>query len=296
MDPLTQTVRLLRPQALAWKHGDRSAAWTETFPASNGAAFCLVAAGNCRFEMAGDQSRHLGEGDYLLLAAPRAWRLFNDDTPTNILTRLIGGHFHFDDANAGLLATLVPSTVHVRSTEAGAGRIHRVLGLIEEEAMSDRPGRTLVLERYLEIMLIEAIRHDGGLIDDVRHSLLAGLRDRQIGAALRALHADIRRAWTVADLAEIAGMSRSVFAERFSRIVGLPPIDYLLHWRMALAKDALRLGDSRLTDIAFACGYQSASAFSTAFSRVVGCSPARYAAQRRSRGALKKTIASGDAN
>jgi AraC-like DNA-binding protein len=72
-------------------------------------------------------------------------------------------------------------------------------------------------------------------------------------------------------------MSRSVFAERFSRIVGLPPMDYLLRWRMAVAKDALRSGRRRLAEVAFACGYQTVSAFSTAFTRTVGCAPSRYA-------------------
>jgi AraC-like DNA-binding protein len=82
--------------------------------------------------------------------------------------------------------------------------------------------------------------------------------------------------------ADAAGTSRSVFADRFNRIVGMPPIDYLKHWRMALAKDTLRSEDGRLAEIASACGYQSARAFSAAFSRVVGCSPARYATGRRS--------------
>jgi AraC-like DNA-binding protein len=83
--------------------------------------------------------------------------------------------------------------------------------------------------------------------------------------------------WTIARLAAVAGMSRSVFAERFSRTVGRPPIDYLLRWRMAVAKDALRARDRRLAEIAFACGYESVSAFSTAFTRTVGCPPSRYA-------------------
>jgi AraC-like DNA-binding protein len=77
-------------------------------------------------------------------------------------------------------------------------------------------------------------------------------------------------------------MSRSAFAERFCRTVGLPPIDYLTQWRIAVARDMLRSGDHRLEQVAFACGYQSASAFSTAFARTVGCPPSRYAAARRS--------------
>jgi AraC-like DNA-binding protein len=130
-------------------------------------------------------------------------------------------------------------------------------------------------------MLVEAIRHGSGGVGEVRQGLLAGLGD-QNSAALRALHTDIKRAWTVAQLADVAGTSRSVFAERFNRIVGMPPMDYLKHWRMALAKDALRSRDGCLAEIAFACGYQSASAFSTAFTRVVGCSPAQYPTGRRS--------------
>ena len=129
-------------------------------------------------------------------------------------------------------------------------------------------------------MLVEAIRRGSGHSGEARRRLLAGLADRQVAAALRALHADITRQWTVQQLADVAGSSRSAFAERFNRIVGMPPIDYLTHWRMALAKDALRSGAGRLSELAFACGYQSASAFSTTFSRVVGCSPARDAAER----------------
>jgi AraC-like DNA-binding protein len=304
LDPLTQTARLLRPKALTWKQAERAGDWALRFPGNAGVAFCLVAAENCRLEMPGYDSRQLDQGDYLLLAAPPAWMLSNGEAtacsdfeaaragsdPHQTLvdrggarpvTRLIGGHFGFDDANTALLTTLMPAMALIRSSEPGATRLRGVLGLIDDEALSDRPGRTLVLERLLEIMLVEAIRHSSGGGGELRQGLLAGLGDRQVAAALRALHADIGRQWTVAQLADVAGASRSVFAERFNRIVGMPPIDYLTHWRMALAKDALRSGDGRLHEVALACGYQSASAFSTAFSRVVGCSPARYAAGER---------------
>jgi AraC-like DNA-binding protein len=308
LDPLTETVRLLRPKALTWKQAEHAGEWTLRFRGHAGMAFCLIAAGNCRLEMAGHQPRRLDQGDYLLLAAPPAWTLGNGEAVAGVdfeapptspdphrtsqpswanrgdartVTRLIGGHFGFDEANADLLAALVPAVAHIRSSEPGAARLRSMLGLVDEEASSDRPGRTVVLERLLEIMLVEAIRHTSDNGGEVRQGLLAGLADRQVAAALRALHDDIRRQWTVAQLADVAGSSRSVFAERFNRIVGMPPIDYLTQWRMALAKDALCAGAGRLNEVAFACGYQSASAFSTAFSRVVGCSPARYAAGRR---------------
>lgn len=313
LDPLTQTVELLRPTAFTWKVGEVSGDWSLRFPANGGVAFTLIATGGCRLDLPGRQTEVLGPGDFILLAAPPDWTL-SDGAPTASLdfrpafqesgpvrtyvgpasatpgTRLVGGHFRIDEANAGLLGELMPTVVRVRSSEPGAGRLRAILGLIDDEALSDRPGRSMILQRLLEIMLVEAIRHQAGDLGQGRRGLLAGLGDRQVGAALRAIHGDIQKRWTVEQLAAIAGTSRSVLAERFTRIVGLPPIDYLLRWRMALAKDALAKnalgrGEKRLAEVAFACGYQSASAFSTAFTRTVGCSPARYAAERRAEAA-----------
>ncbi len=274
-------------------------------------SFCLIGAGSCRLQVSDGEPKLLREGDYVLLTAPPAWTLSKgegaaledfeavyagpDGRPALVgkenagpLTRLLGGQFAFDTANAELLKGLLPAVVEIRSSEPPAERLRGLLDLIGNEAISDRPGRTLVLERLLEIMLVEAIRREAGHAGEVRNGLLAGLADPQLAAALRAMHAEIRRSWTVAQVATIAGMSRSVFAERFSRIVGLAPIDYLLQWRMAVAKDALRFGNSRLAEIAFDCGYKSIGAFSTAFSRTVGCPPGKYTT-----GFIKQQIRSG---
>ena len=301
MDPLTQIVGLLRPKALTWKVAEGGGDWASRFPAHSGVAFCLIAAGSCRLQLEGGATIPLDEGDFVLLSAPPRWTL-SDGAPSDAVdfqrvgaerlrrrmgqpdaapaTRLVGGHFSFDDANGGLLTDLMPGVVRIGAEEATAGRLRGVLALIDDEAFSDRPGRGLVLERLLEIMLVEAIRHAAGPAGDVRPGLLAGLADGPVAAALRAMHRDVARAWTVATLAAEAGTSRSVLAERFTRIVGVTPIDYLLRWRMALAKDALRFGNRRLVEVAEACGYRSASAFSTAFRRMVGCPPARYAKAR----------------
>jgi AraC-like DNA-binding protein len=98
------------------------------------------------------------------------------------------------------------------------------------------------------------------------------------------MHAHVGRAWTVARLARDAALSRSAFFERFTRIVGLPPMEYLVAWRMAVAKDLLRRGECGLSEVAERVGYGSASTFSTAFSRHVGQPPGRYARARRARG------------
>ena len=91
------------------------------------------------------------------------------------------------------------------------------------------------------------------------------------------MHQDPARAWTVEQLAREAALSRSAFFERFARAVGVPPMEYLLAWRMALAKALLRRNDCGVAEVAERVGYSSASTFSTAFSRRVGQPPARYA-------------------
>jgi AraC-like DNA-binding protein len=310
LDPLTQTISLLRPRALLWKQLDASGRWSIRLPENDGVVFCLVAQGGCVFQTAGRDRRKLEQGDFLLMSSPPEWTLADSESSpstftkkvfaapglqlTSIgdpsegpVTRILGGRFVFDDSNASLLQALLPAIVEIQSFEAGAARLRNVLDSIGEEASSDRPGRTFVLDRLLELMLVEAIRHRATRPHADHRNLLAGLADQKTAAALRALHADPRRSWSVAELAAIAGMSRSVFAERFRRNVGLSPIDYLLQWRMALAKDALRFRNGRVAEVAFACGYQSTSAFSAAFSRTVGCSPARYAAQPVSRDAVQ---------
>lgn len=112
---------------------------------------------------------------------------------------------------------------------------------------------------------------------------MEALADPVIGAALVALHAGVGRPWTVARLAAEVGVSRSVLAERFPGVVGSPPMTYLLHWRIALARHALAEGDTSLAEVAHAVGFGSASALSAAFLRVTGVRPGRWAREQRRR-------------
>jgi transcriptional regulator GlxA family with amidase domain len=137
-----------------------------------------------------------------------------------------------------------------------------------------------VLQRLVEVLVIEALRSTSG--EDAPPGLLRGLADRQLAPAIRQMHGQLARSWTVAQLAKTAALSRSAFFERFTRSVGLPPMEYLLAWRMAVAKDLLRRHDFRIDEVAERVGYGSASTFSTAFSRHVGQPPSRYAREQRS--------------
>src|SRR5579875_837099 len=128
----------------------------------------------------------------------------------------------------------------------------------------------------MELLLVEILRSRAYGPDQLRTGLLSGLADAVTTKALVALHGDVAHPWTTAKLARLCGTSRSALSARFSRIVGLGPIEYLQQWRIALARDELRRGTSSVGDIALAIEFLSASAFSTAFTRSVGCSPRQF--------------------
>jgi len=238
----------------------------------------------------------LEEGDFVLLPAMPSFTLASDldisPTPlplsdsrdirygaqSGALTmRLLGGYFRFDRANAPLLVKLLPPLVHIRRDDAGAARLRRIVEIIGDEADVQRPGRDLILERLVEVLLVEALRFRLGSAARQERGLLAGLSDPALARALREIHADVARRWTVVELARIACMSRAVFAERFTQKVGMPPMQYVLEWRMAIAKDMLRRDRYSLAEVADRVGYQSASAFSAAFARLTDCSPRAFA-------------------
>ena len=188
--------------------------------------------------------------------------------------RLLGGYFVFDSPDAALLVSLLPPLLHVRGVE----RLSTLVRLVGEEADEPRPGRDLVLTRLVEVLLIEALRSTQA--DDAPPGLLRGLADPRLAAAIRQMHGDPARAWTVAAAggdgrALALGLLRPLHARGRPAADGVPP--RLAH---GARQDLLRRNDLGLAEIAERVGYGSASAFSTAFSRHVGqsaesiCAPA----------------------
>ena len=295
-DPLAAVISLLRPRTVLSKVVKGSGAWAVRYEAYRDPAFCLVLDGSCYFDVEGVGLLELKQGDFVLLPVTPAFTLASDlcvkpqrGVPTRAREvrhgapsgpaslRLLGGYFQFDSPNARLLVSLLPPVVHIRGGEQGAGRLRRIAELIGEEASSDHAGRDLVLERLVEVLIIEALRFRPETAGKPEQGLLAGLADPSLARPLRGIHVDVARRWTVAELARTAGMSRAVFAERFTRKVGMPPMQYVQEWRMALAKDILRRERPALAEVAERLGYQSTSAFSTAFARLAGCSPSEFA-------------------
>jgi transcriptional regulator GlxA family with amidase domain len=132
------------------------------------------------------------------------------------------------------------------------------------------------MSRLSEVLLVEAVRQYAAAMGHTETGWLRGLGDPRIGRALGLMHRDIARDWTAEALARAAGLSRSAFVERFSELIGMPPIRYLAFWRLQSARLQLRETRRPLAQIAHAVGYGSEEAFSRAFKREFGVSPARW--------------------
>lgn len=298
-DPLADVIALLRPRTILSKVISGAGRWAVRYAGYEDPGFCLMLEGSCFLDPEGIGRIELKEGDFVLLPAIPSFTMASDSKtkPTPFrpeparteelrhgtksgppTMRQLGGYFRFDHANAHLLVKFLPSMVLIRRGEAGSSRVRRIVELLAEETAARRPGRDLILERLVEVLLVEALRfRPASAAAKGEQGLLAGLADPALARALRRMHEAVAYRWTVEELARAAGMSRATFAERFHRTVGIPPIEYLLEWRIAIAKDLLCRERPPLAQVAERIGYQSASAFSTAFTRHAGCSPSTFA-------------------
>ena len=150
--------------------------------------------------------------------------------------------------------------------------VRDMLALVEAAT----PGTQAILGRMMELLFVEVLRRHASRMPAGAKGLLAALSDPVVGRALQLIHADPARRWTAENLAHEAGSSRTVLGERFNALLGRPPIDYLVGWRMQLAADRLRHGKDGIARIAADIGYESEAAFSRAFKRVTGVSPGRW--------------------
>ncbi|MFD4116910.1 AraC family transcriptional regulator [Streptomyces niveus] len=190
------------------------------------------------------------------------------------------GHIAFDDRNAALLTSLLPPLVIVRVANPHGRRLAQLTDLLATEVGAAAAGSPLVQNHLAQILLVHMLRAHAAQTDRPT-GWLGALNEDGIGAALRAVHADVAHSWTLKELAEISHMSRSAFAQAFKNHVGTTPLEYLIQWRISLARDALARDTLSISELARATGYLSESAFSTAFRRVVGSSPTQFRNQAR---------------
>ncbi|NEV00635.1 AraC family transcriptional regulator [Bradyrhizobium sp. UFLA 03-164] len=193
------------------------------------------------------------------------------DAGAGLELRCLGGRMELPPAAAMLVEALPPVTV-IPADTAATGRIGWLLDRLEEESRAGAPGGAAMTAQIMQMVFIEVLR---ALPDRESRGWLSALSDPRIGPAITAIHRMPGRDWRLEDLAAISHLSRSQFAARFRAAVGRAPIDYLLHWRMVLARRALAQPGATIAAVAAELGYASESAFGVAFRRVTGTTPRR---------------------
>jgi AraC-like DNA-binding protein len=191
---------------------------------------------------------------------------------------LVCGYLACDAQPFNPLLDALPRTIHVGDRAGGA--IRTFVEFAMRESRDQGPGGEVVLGRLSELMFVDVVRRYLETLPATRTGWLSGLREPFVGRALTALHRSPSRNWTIEMLAHEVGLSRSALAERFTHLVGQPPMQYLANWRMQLAAHSLLSGSDSVAAIAERVGYESEAAFSRAFKKMVGVSPSQWRKQR----------------
>jgi len=297
MDPLSDVLSLLKPQSYISGGFELGADVAIQFPKHQGIKCYAMLSGQCWLSVEGvSKAVLLTAGDCFLLPRGLPFSLATDlslpraDFQTLRLARklscaaasnkaegsyIAGGHFILTGSHADLLLKSLPPIVHIRK-EADKAAMRWSLERMREELRDPQPGSSLIAQQLAYMMLVQALRLH--LADGAAGGVgwLFALTDKQLGAAIAAMHDDPGHSWTLQELAVRVGMSRSIFALKFKETVGATPMEYLTRWRMLLAGDRLKNSDDSISVIASSLGYESESAFGKAFKRVMGCSPRQY--------------------
>jgi AraC-like DNA-binding protein len=304
MDVLSDVLRTLRLQNRCYGRFDLTAPWGVEVEAGGprSSHFYVIAEGAGWLEVEGGGGAvPIAGGDLVLL--PKGGRHVLRDHPgsraipikqvvagyrrgpghdfryggTGPLASMVAGHFTFEDGIGDALVESLPPLIHVRSDGgAMAPWLQTTVQFLTAEAEQALPGAETVVSRLADILFVQALRAHLASVTAGSQGWLRALQDPPVAAALRVMHEHPAQAWTVESLASHVSMSRSAFAERFTRQVGEAPLGYLTRWRMQKAARLMLDGDATLGAIARAVGYETESAFGKAFRRHMGISPGEY--------------------
>lgn len=303
MGPFEDVIESMGVECSLYVHLLLKAPWGIAFETGPHARLLMIARGSCWLAAPGIDPLALAAGDCVILKAGVAFSLQDEMgrdlvTCPSLATRLEGrtvryggdgrllemmsAALTFDSAASEPLMALLPKIMHVGLGSDHAHRLLATLQMIGMETVEDRLGAGLVIARLMDVLFLQTIR--AWLEKDAARTTgwLAGLQSHRIGRTIRAMHRDLAHAWTVDELADLAGLSRSRFAAEFKDVVGEAPLGYLTKWRIYRAKAMLRDG-SAIAQAAECVGYESDSALSRAFKRAEGMSPKAW-----------RTLAMGD--
>ena len=296
-DPLSDVMALLDIRNFSAGALDGAGDWAVRFSAHRGVKCYSIVSGQCWLAIEGEPDYvHLQEGDCFVLSRYRPFCAANNPTTPAVEFETLlkgaiknsviqingggecfiaGGHFTLAGDNADFLLEQLPPVVHLTNASDKA-ELRWALDLLRKELHDPKPGGRLIAQHLAHMMLLQALRlHlSEGSVEGV--GLLSALADRQMNEAISLMHKDPAHHWTVAELANRAGLSRSIFALKFKQTVGKSPMEYLTLWRMMLAGERLKSSNDTISDIALSLGYESQSAFSKAFKKTMGCSPREH--------------------
>lgn len=315
MDVLSDVVSVMRTGEPRSARVEWHGPWGQRFLPAPGGGFTVVLQGACWLLPEGGEPLTMGVGDVLFLprgpgyaladhpssplaeaacdtaggarrehrfgAPPAGGPATGDRAPTTVT---LCGAYQLDTARAHPLLDELPDVLHLPAGVEQGTRIRAAVELLGGELAEPGLGTDTVVPALLDTMLLLILRdwfESRGRSGAVTTGWTAALADRAVGPALHAIHRDPAAAWTVADLADRAGLSRAAFARRFAALVGRPPLGYLTWWRMTVASRLLRESDLPLGALAARVGYGSESALTAAFKREYGTAPGRYRGDRR---------------
>lgn len=305
MDIVTEVLSTLRVTSALFARFEATAPWGIHFAVERVVKFCLVTQGSCWLTMDDKpESIRLEKGDFFATSHGARYRI--GDSPQTAAhpieellgpakrptteaihiggkgtasTALLNGLIAFDDLGGVHLGELFPPLILIRQAQAEHSGFATYLHLLTKEGSSEEPGSRLIANWLGGILFVHAIRIYAASPESNQPGWIGALTDPHIATAIRVMHEQVARSWTVNELARLSGMSRSSFAVRFKELVGMPPLDYLGNWRIYLAMRAFRDSTETLAQVALTVGYESDSAFSKAFKRKTGLTPAQYRRQ-----------------
>jgi AraC-like DNA-binding protein len=295
-DPLSDMLTLLNARCILSGGFVSGGAWSLRFPRPDRIKISAVAKGHCWLVLDGMEPVRLDAGDVVLLNGIHPFVLASDLSaePVDAVTVFsdrrggtarhgdgddffyVGGHIALESDGGDLLRDVLPPMIHVRASVDEATVLRWLLDQLMREMAADRPGALLATAQLAQLMFLQALRTHIEAGELMTSGWLRAIGDARIAPALRLMHNDPGRSWTLGELAKAVGMSRTTFALRFRQAAGVAPLGYLLGWRMHLARRALREGKMPVSALALSLGYTSESAFSNAFKREFGTAPKRY--------------------
>jgi AraC-like DNA-binding protein len=296
-DALSEVLQDLRLSGVSYGRCELHRPWGISFPPQGAARFHFVAAGDCWLHSPELGWTPLHTGDVALLPrgtghaladtadgqtkpidgfpleeiGDRTYRLAAGGAGTRAL--LFCGSVNFDEPAVHPLLQLMPPALIVRGAATDDATLPVLLNTMADEVVDQRVGAATVLTRLADAVITRVVRAWVEARTDDATGWLAAIRDPKIGRALAAIHRRPGHPWSVEALAEVANISRSMFSERFTSVVGMPPAQYVARWRMHLARHWLRSGRLTVAQAAARLGYESEASFSRAFKRLSGVPP-----------------------